>query len=304
MSLGSALLRGMRPHQWTKNLFVFAPVVFARAIDKEGVVLRVVATFGIFCLISSGVYLMNDVFDRKADRLHPEKKNRPVASGELSAGTALVTALLLMAAGLFWARFGLESNSISAVCLVYVVIQALYTWHLKHMVIVDVLCIASGFVLRLLAGSFGAWAPLSEWIIVCTVFLSLFLALCKRRHEVTNLGEHAKEHRMTLASYPPALLDQLISAATAATLVTYALYTVDPRTMEAQGFRAAGREWPLLALTIPFAIYGLFRYLFLVYARNEGGSPTTTLLRDKLSLGNALLYVATVAAIFHFGSSV
>ncbi len=107
---------------------------------------------------------------------------------------------------------------------------------------------------------------------------------------------------MTLASYPPALLDQLISAATAATLVTYALYTVDPRTMEAQGFRAAGREWPLLALTIPFVLYGLFRYLFLVYARNEGGSPTTTLLRDKLSIGNALLYTAAVAAIFHFGS--
>lgn len=302
MNAVSALIRGMRPQQWTKNLFVFAPVLFGREMHKEGPLLRVVATFAIFCLISSAVYLMNDVFDREADRLHPEKKNRPVASGDLPVGMALVAAVLLAAGGLGWAGLGLASKSIAAVCLVYLSIQVLYTWQLKHMVVVDVLCIASGFVLRLLAGSFGAWQPLSEWIIVCTIFLSLFLALCKRRHEVTNLGDDAGSHRSTLTSYPPALLDQLISAATAATLVTYALYTVDPRTMEAQGFRAAGREWPLLALTIPFAIYGLFRYLFLVYARNEGGSPTTTLLRDKLSIGNAMLYAVTVAAIFHFGS--
>jgi 4-hydroxybenzoate polyprenyltransferase len=177
-------------------------------------------------------------------------------------------------------------------------VQILYTFWLKRVVILDVMCISSGFVLRLLAGGPGAQVPLSPWIIVCTIFVSLFLALCKRRHEVVSLGDGATAHRAILADYPAALLDQLIGAATACTLVTYALYTVDRRTIEVHHLDP---EAALIA-TVPFVIFGMFRYLFLVYRREGGGSPTSTLARDVPTVVNGVLYAATVLAVFHFAS--
>jgi 4-hydroxybenzoate polyprenyltransferase len=294
-----ALVRALRPHQWTKNLFVFAPVLFEH---KLGLLaernLRVVATFAIFCCLASGIYLLNDVIDREADRLHPRKRLRPVAAGEISPATALGLSALLIAGGLLWAHFGIYSWPLTAVCAAYVVIQTSYTLGLKRVVLLDVMCIASGFVLRLIAGGSAAWVTKSSWILVCTIFVSLFLALCKRRHEVVSLGEGASAHRSILAEYPPALLDQLIGAATAATLVSYTLYTVDARTVEAHGLVRNGEPVPALLLTVPFVIYGIFRYLYLVYGRREGGSPTSTLLRDVPSLANGLLYLATVLTVF------
>ena len=304
MRLIAALLRAMRPHQWTKNLFVFAPFLFSEEWRKEGLLLRVVATFGIFCLLASGVYLLNDVRDREADRLHPLKRLRPIASGELPCGLAAGFGVAFVASGLAWAGFGLENWSVLAVCATYVAIQILYTLWLKHVVIVDVLCIASGFVLRLIAGATAAWVYQSPWILVCTIFVSLLLALCKRRHEVVTLGQDAVGHRAILGDYPPELLDQLIGAATSATLVTYALYTVDERTARAHGFvNEKGAPLPYLAASLPFVIFGVFRYLFLVYRREEGGSPTGTLLRDVPLLVNGALYAAAVASILSYAKT-
>lgn len=297
MGLAGALLRAMRPHQWTKNLFVLAPALFEHKFEQLKN-LRSVAAFGIFCLLASGVYLMNDVSDRESDRRHPRKRLRPVASGELPVPVAVAASVVLILAAFLWARFGLASNELTLICGVYLGIQVAYTRWLKHMVIVDVLCIASGFVLRLLAGASASWIRQSAWILLCTIFVSLFLALCKRRHEVVSLGDDAAGHREALANYPTALLDQLISVATSATLVTYALYTTDAATVEAHRFRVDGHDAPVLAVTIPFVIYGVFRYLFLVYRRDAGGSPTSTLLRDVPSLVNGALYLATVIGAF------
>ncbi len=297
MTSARALVRAMRPHQWTKNLFVFAPLLFARSWDT---VPRVLAAFGAFCLVASAIYLLNDSLDREQDRLHPVKRNRPIASGALGVPTALGVAVVLAVVALAWAWGGLESPGLTLVLAVYLVIQALYSLRLKHMVVLDVLCIASGFVLRLLAGGFAGGVPQSEWIVICTIFLSLFLALCKRRHEVSALGEQAEEHREILGQYPISLLDQLISAATAATLVTYALYTVDDRTVSAHGLDRDGLS--LMVATVPFVIYGVFRYLYLVHRREGGGSPTTTLARDGASVVNGLLFLATALLILSRGS--
>ena len=301
MKTAAALVRCMRPGQWVKNLFVFAPVLFANDWHKEGVLLRVTATFAIFCMLASSIYLLNDVADAGADRLHPKKRTRPVASGELPAAVAIGAAVLLAAGGLAWVRLGLESRNVMYVCGSYLAIQVAYTYVLKRVVIVDVLCISSGFVLRMIAGSTASWVRQSTWILVCTIFLSLFLALCKRRHEVVSLGDDAAAHRAILADYPPALLDQLISAATACTLVSYTLYTVDPRTAEAHKLMHGKEPMAYLAVTVPFVVFGLFRYLFLVHRRDGGGSPTTTLVRDVPMIVNGVLYAATVAAVLHFG---
>jgi 4-hydroxybenzoate polyprenyltransferase len=293
----------MRPHQWTKNLFVLAPVLFEHRFEMPKN-LRALSAFGIFCLLSSAIYLLNDVVDREADRQHPRKSRRPIASGEVPVGLALALAVALAGGALAWSWAGLHSKGVVAVAVAYLAIQSAYSLVLKRMVVVDVLCISSGFVLRMIAGSSAAFVVQSAWILVCTIFVSLFLALCKRRHEVMSLGDGAAGHRATLADYPPALLDQLISAATSATLVTYALYTVDQKTLEMHGFLFNGRPVPVLAATIPFVIYGVFRYLFLVYRRDQGGSPTVTLLRDVPSLVNGVLYLGTVVALFlKFGPS-
>lgn len=296
-----ALVRALRPHQWTKNLFVLAPALFEHRLDQQKN-LRALAAAAIFCLISSAIYLLNDVVDREADRLHPKKRLRPIASGQLGVAAALAAAAVLAGAGIAWAWFGLESRGVTVAAGIYLCIQTGYCLAFKRMVVVDVLCIASGFVLRMLAGGSAAFVEQSAWILVCTIFLSLLLALCKRRHEVVSLGEGAVGHRAILADYPEALLDQLIGAATSGTLVTYALYTVDERTVRTHGLFVDGRPSPVLAATIPFVIYGVFRYLFLVYRREGGGSPTATLTRDVPSLVNGAAYLVTVLALFaYFG---
>lgn len=293
-----AAVRALRPHQWTKNFFVFAPVLFEHRFDKSERNVRAVVVFAAFCLLASGVYLLNDVLDREADRAHPRKRLRPVASGELGVAAASVLAAVLLAGGLAWVHLQLASWWVSGICAGYVVLQSAYSVWLKRLVIVDVLCISSGFVLRMIAGAEAAWIDLSTWILVCTIFVSLFLALCKRRHEVVSLGEDAAAHRSILAHYPASLLDQLISTAAAATLVSYALYTVDPDTVARHGLLWRGRESPVLAATIPFVIYGVFRYLYLVYTRSGGGSPTRTLLADVPSIANGILFLGAVLAIF------
>ena len=214
------------------------------------------------------------------------------------AGLAVGAAVVLASAGLAWAYLGLASRIVTLACGVYLGVQLAYTYALKRVVVVDVLCISSGFVLRLIAGADASFVQQSTWILVCTIFLSLFLALCKRRHEVVSLGDGAAGHRAALAEYTLPFVDQLIAVATAGTLVTYALYTVDERTIRAHGLTLDGRPSAVLAATIPFVIFGVFRYLHMVHRRDGGGDPGATLSRDVPSLVNGLAYLGAVVAIF------
>lgn len=289
-STAALLLISVRPEQWTKNLFVFAGLLFGRRLfDGEAVALAF-AAFAIFCALSAAVYLFNDVADRDADRAHPLKRSRPIASGELSPRTALVAAGLLGAAALQAAvvvrpALGLVSGA-------YLAILLLYSTALKHVVIVDVLTIAAGFVLRAVAGAVAVSVPISQWLLVCTTLLALFLALSKRRHELTLLAEAATDHRRILEEYSPYLLDQMVGVVTASTLVAYAIYATSAETAERLGTDRLG-------LTIPFVLYGIFRYLYLVHQRRGGGSPATLLLADRPLLTCVALWVISVVLILY-----
>jgi 4-hydroxybenzoate polyprenyltransferase len=286
----ASLVVSMRPGQWTKNLVVFAGLLFGRRLFDLSALAEACAAAAIFCALSGVVYLLNDVADREADRRHPLKSKRPIASGELSPGLALATAATLALVSLalaFWLRplFGL-------VALAYVVLLAAYSARLKHVVIIDVLTIAIGFVLRAVAGAVVIDVAISHWLLVCTVLLALFLALSKRRQELTLLAESATEHRRILGEYSPYLLDQMIGVVTASTLIAYIFYTISPETV--QNFNTE-----YLALTIPFPLYGIFRYLYLVHQREGGGSPTELLVTDRPLLACVALWAVTVVLIVY-----
>ena len=282
-----ALLVSLRPRQWPKNAVVLVGLVFARELGQPEQVLR--ATLGalLFCLLSGAVYLVNDLLDVAKDRLHPIKRTRPLASGQLSPLTAGVFAVLLVA-GTLGAAFRL-SPAFAAVALGYLGLQALYIAWLKHAVILDVMALAGGFVLRAVAGAVVVDVPISPWLYVCTMLLALFLALGKRRQELVLLEGDAGEHRPTLEQYTIALLDHLLQVVTTSLLVAYMLYTFFAENLPRN--RA-------MMLTIPFVLYGLFRYLYLVYARGEGGSPEEVLLRDRpMALCVVLWALASVAIL-------
>jgi 4-hydroxybenzoate polyprenyltransferase len=288
------LLISLRPAQWTKNLIVFAALLFGRRLLDPTAVGLALAAFLVFCALSGVVYLVNDVSDREADRRHPVKRRRPIASGALGVGPALTAAAVLGAVALgaaFWL-----APALGAVALTYVVLLTLYTWVLKHLVILDVLAIAIGFVLRAVAGAVVIGVPISEWLLVCTMLLALFLALSKRRHELTQLAGAATEHRRILKEYDPYLLDQMIGVVTASTLVAYIIYCTSPETVE-----RFGTDW--LVLTTPFPIYGIFRYLYLVH-RQGMGDPSEVLLTDRPLLGCVASWALVVALIIYrpFGS--
>jgi 4-hydroxybenzoate polyprenyltransferase len=272
VSLLFPLVVSARPEQWTKNLFVFAALIFGdRLLDAEAAATAVMA-FAIFCGLSAAVYLLNDIADRDADRQHPLKRTRPVASGELPAGAAAVAAAALVV-GSAGAAFALRPV-LGIVACAYVGLLVVYSTVLKHIVILDVLAIAAGFVLRAVAGAVAIEVPISSWLLVCTTLLALFLALSKRRHELTLLGDQATWHRRILEEYSPYLLDQMIAVVTASTLIAYSVYATSAET-------AARLGTPRLGLTIPFVLYGIFRYLYLVHQRRGGGSPAELLLTDR-----------------------
>jgi 4-hydroxybenzoate polyprenyltransferase len=290
-----SVLVSLRPEQWTKNFIVFAALIFARRLLDPAAVVLALAAFLIFCALSGAVYLVNDVADRDADRQHPIKSRRPVASGALSAGAAMVWAVSLIGAGVsaaFWLQpaFGWSAFA-------YVALQAAYSNWLKQIVIIDVMAIAAGFVLRALAGGLVISVPVSDWLLVCTILLALFLGLSKRRHELTMLAAGAAGHRRILEEYDPYLLDQMIAVVAASTLVAYIIYCLDPDT-EAR----FGTHW--LVLTVPFPIYGLFRYLYIVHRKDGGGNPSEELLTDRPLLACVALWGLAVVAIIYrpFGS--
>jgi 4-hydroxybenzoate polyprenyltransferase len=280
----------LRPGQWTKNLFVFPALVFAQRLNDPGAVLRAAIAFAVFCVLSGAVYLVNDVFDREQDRRHPLKKDRPVASGHLSVSLALTAAGVLGLAGLGTAfALGLPFFSTA---VAYVAMMSSYSAFLKHIVIVDVLTIAGGFTLRAAAGAAAIAVPISHWLLVCTTLLALFIALSKRRHELTLLTVTATDHRPILDDYTPYLLDQMISVVTASTLIAYAFYTISPETTAKFGT-------DLLSLTIPFPLYGIFRYLYLVHRRDLGGSPADLVINDRPLLVCVALWVLSVILIIY-----
>ena len=291
----SGVVLSLRPEQWTKNLIVFAALIFGQRLFDPAAVGRSLAAFFIFCALSGVVYLLNDVSDREADRLHPLKRRRPIAAGDVTPALALAAAAVLAAVALaaaFWLRpvFGW-------IAVAYIGLFAAYSRVLKHLVILDVLTIAIGFVLRAAAGAAAIGVPMSQWLLVCTILLALFLGLSKRRHELTLLASAATGHRKILEEYNPYLLDQMIGVVTASTLVAYIIYCTSPETTEK--FHTTN-----LVLTTPFPIYGIFRYLYLVHQKGVG-SPSEVLLSDRPLVACIVLWGLAVIAIIYrpFGLS-
>jgi 4-hydroxybenzoate polyprenyltransferase len=294
-SLSLNLVRSLRPRQWTKNLFVFGALIFAQRLGDRTSVLRAIVAFLVFCALSGVVYLVNDVLDREQDRRHPLKAQRPIASGALGVNTAIAAAIVL-ALGALIVAFSLGLPFL-ATAAAYLSLMVAYSAFLKHIVIIDVLTIAAGFTLRAAAGGAAIDVPVSHWLLLCTTLLALFLALNKRRHELVQLADAATEHRPILEAYTPYLLDQMISVVTASTLIAYAFYTISPETTARFGTT-------MLSLTIPFPLYGIFRYLYLVHRKDLGGSPADLLLDDRpLLVCIALWAAAVILIIYHpFGA--
>ena len=283
--------RSMRPHQWVKNVFLFAGLLFSKNIHNPLLFLNVIAGFIVFSLAASSIYILNDIIDIENDRRHPEKKKRPLASGQLSERSAWAAAVILALLSVFSAF--LIDRQFFIIVVIYIVINIFYTMRLKNLVILDVMCIASGFVLRVLAGTALAGVETSDWLIICTITLSLFLGFSKRRHEIALIGNNAENHRQVLAHYSLPFLDQMIAVATACTVIAYALYTVSEETITRFGTRN-------LIFTLPFVLYGIYRYLYLIHERKSGGNPTSAVLHDRPLLFNCLLWVAVIFVIIYY----
>lgn len=298
-----ALARALRPQQWVKNLFVLAAVVFARGdatVPKPegyGDVGRSLLAFAAFCLGASAIYLVNDVLDVESDRAHPEKRSRPLASGQLSARRALAAAALLVVAALSLGALAAgEPTSVMWVLAAYLLLNLAYSAGLKRVALLDAFCIATGFLLRVKAGGLAAHYHVSHWLMLCTLFLALFLALCKRRAEIDLLGDERGQHRATLLHYSVGFLDQMTTMLAAVTVVCYTMYTVSDDT------RAKFGEGHHLIYSVPFVVFGLARYLQLVSTQRGGGSPTRVLLGgDLLFVLNALAWLGVIAAVVYGG---
>lgn len=287
-ALPLVLLRALRPRQWTKNVFVFAALVFARRVFVPVAFAQALAAFVCFCLVSGAVYLINDILDVEQDRLHPRKRRRPIAAGELSIRLAWVSAAVLIAVALGGAF--LIRPALAGVLLAYVVVQVAYSLVLKHQVILDVFTIAAGFVLRAAAGAVAIAVAMSPWLYVCMILGALFLGLAKRRGEIMLLNEEAGSHRRILEEYSATLLEEMIAVVTSSIVMAYSLYTFSAENLP--------RNHAMM-LTIPFVLYGIFRYLYLVYRRNEGGSPEELLLTDVPLLTCIVLWgLASIAILY------
>ena len=299
-----AIIESLRPKQWLKNLFVLAALAFSRNFTNAPLLTKTLEAFGVFCLLSSAGYIINDILDAKADRLHPVKSKRPIASGRLSVLPALIMAIILLVVSLGWAaRLSFPLNQqiglpFFHICLTYALLQILYSLALKKVIILDALVIAAGFVLRMVAGAVVIDIAISKWIYICTISLSLFIAFCKRRAEMTAM-ETPETHRAVLGQYSPYLLDQMISALTASTIMAYTLYTLADETVAKVGSQN-------MLLTIPFVVYGIFRYLYLVHQKQEdgrtspkAGEPENIILADKPLLISILLWAAVVIIIIY-----
>jgi len=287
------ILVSMRPQQWIKNLVVFAALLFARKLTEWPLVCRAIIAAALFCVVSGAVYILNDLYDADRDRRHPVKARRPIASRRLGVAPALAAAVLLLSGGLMGGF--ILAPVFGAVLLIYVSLNLVYTLWLKDVVIVDVMVIAAGFVLRAVGGALAIDVKISTWLVLCTILLSLFLAFCKRRQELAGLQD-AHEHRTILKEYSIDFLDQMINVVTASTVVAYMFYTVSPE-VEAN----LGTNY--LYLTVPFVLYGIFRYLYLVHKKGVGDSPTQALLTDRPLLACVALWALTVVVLVYLGEA-
>jgi 4-hydroxybenzoate polyprenyltransferase len=283
--------RLLRPTQWSKNTVLFAALIFAKRLFDPRDVLLVSLGFVCFCAMASGAYVMNDLRDCERDRQHPLKSQRPLPSGRIGRPTAVVLVGVLMGTGL--AGSFVLNGGFGVLAALYLVLQVGYTFWLKEIVILDVMAIAAGFVIRAGAGGVLITVPVSPWLIICTFLLMMFLGFSKRRHELILLEGRAIDHRASLKEYSPYFLDQMIAVVTASTVVAYAIYTVSPEVREKLGTDK-------LYLTIPFVLFGIFRYLYLVHQREEGGNPTQLLLSDQPLLVDMLLWVMTAALLLYW----
>jgi 4-hydroxybenzoate polyprenyltransferase len=261
------VLRAMRPRQWSKNVFVLAPLVFAQKIGDPTAMATTGAAFGAFCLMASGVYLVNDALDVEEDQKHPQKKHRPIAAGELAVSTAIAIAVTLFAVAIATALW--VGVPFLLMLVLYLMMNLAYSSGLKHVVILDVMMVASGFVIRAIAGSVALAVPISDWLFLCTTMVALFLA-----------------------HYNVAFLDQMISVTTSSTVLTYALYTLSPEVSSRIGTH--NLKW-----TVPFVLFGIFRYLYLVHVRKVPGDPTATLFADVPSVVNVIAYACVVFAVLY-----
>jgi len=286
------LLQTMRPTQWVKNLIIFAVIVFSLNLLDVTMLVRTSVAFVLFCILSGTVYILNDYADLEYDRQHPVKSRRPMASGTVPPEFAVRVAVFLTLIGLGGSF--LLGIGFGLIALAYYALVVSYSFYLKNIVILDVFAIALGFVIRALAGGIAIHQDISAWFLVCTMFLALFLALCKRRHELLLLDNDAHKHRRALAEYSPYFLDQMIAVVTTSTVISYAMFTVSSESLEFQKFQTHN-----LIYTVPFVLYGIFRYLYLAYHKEQGGDPTRVLLTDRALLLDILLWFIACSLILY-----
>jgi 4-hydroxybenzoate polyprenyltransferase len=265
------LLRLMRPYQWVKNAFVFTGLLFGHVWNDAHLVIDAVTVFAAFCLLSSAIYTINDIVDVEQDKLHPKKRKRPLAAGLVSIPAALLLAVLLGVVGLGLAYS--VSPIVLAILLGYALMNIAYSLRLKHVVILDVFIIATGFMLRILAGTLGIGIPPSQWLLLCGLMVTLFLGFSKRRAEIIALTDDKASHRRVLEHYSPVLLDKMIGVTAAGLIMSYSLYTMNADTMRIH-------DTANLIYTLPFVMYGVFRYIYLLHHQSRGGDPSHDLVRD------------------------
>ncbi|MEW6006584.1 MAG: decaprenyl-phosphate phosphoribosyltransferase, partial [bacterium] len=282
-----SLIISMRPKQWIKNLFVFAALVFGERLNDPASLLKVSLGFVLFCLIAGSGYLINDIIDQKKDALHPLKSKRPIVSSVLKKRECIIFAFLFIIASISSSFF---INYNFSLCLVsYLLLSLLYSFFLKNIVIIDILSLSSGFVIRVIAGAFATGVSISLWLLICTMLIALFLILSKRRHELVLLESDASLHREILSEYSPSFIDEMISAITGAAIIAYSLYA----------FQVRDKFGEYFPLTIPFVLYGIFRYLYLVHQKGRGGSPEIDITQDKPLMINLFLWIISVLLIIY-----
>ena len=296
METMKALIKLARPGQWVKNIFVFTALIFSGLVGNLVAVLDAVIAFGTFSLVSSAVYYLNDFMDMEEDKTHREKKHRPLAAGILPRSVGAIGFVVLSVGSLVITYIVLGTVS-TLILFCYLSMNLGYSMGLKHVVIIDVLIISAGFVLRILSGAAAISRLPSTWLILCGVTISLFLGFTKRKAEIVYLGDSAAKHRKVLGQYNESFLDQTISIVTAATVICYILYTVDPQTVAMVGSR-------MLLFSVPPVLYGIFRYLYLVYHDRSGGDPTRTVFTDIPLLFTGGIWAVLCTVIILFGNSI
>lgn len=289
----SNYLRLLRPYQWVKNVFVFVPLIFSKNLFDLPLFLQALSAFFAFCLAASSIYVVNDIADREFDRVHPLKQHRPIASGAVSVGEGWALSLLLLVMSSVFMALTNSGTMTGLVIGGYIAMNLLYSFKLKRVVLIDLFVIAVGFILRVMAGGYAIDVKVSSWLIMTTLFISIFLGVAKRRGEFVLVGKDADEStRRVLSDYDIGLIDQILSVSAASVIIAYALYTVSERTVHAFHTEA-------LIFTTVFVTYGIFRYLYLVHKMGLGENPTKVLLTDRPMVGNTILYILSVISILY-----